>query len=211
MTDVIAELALAWEAPAGAWTLGEPGEIRLRLSAPGTTPAADVRIEVSPPIEVPTRLKDDFRVYEQEVVLTLAGLGPHTAVSVAFDLYVAGSWDGNSPSEGPDVWSLRVGDGAVLFQTRFNTQPHSLVDRGFVLAAALPETATCLAVQPDGGVLVGGGTVAGAQGEARPVSAPRRRHRRSAIRRRNRRGWKRQECHHGIGRPDLHCRRPLEP
>ena len=229
--DAVADLALAWEEPAGAWTLGEPGEIRLRLSAPGTTPAADVRIDVFPPIgaeilaadcpggafqcvledggvrcqaleevtaaeivltlradtwdrfrleatvaastpdpfdannaariEVPTRLKDDFRMYEhdfevapvgpewstnrlystpvggrrflglfgpQEVVLTLPGLGPHTAVSVSFDLYLARSWDGNSTSEGPDVWSLRVGGGPVLFQTTFNTQPHSMPD-----------------------------------------------------------------------------------
>jgi uncharacterized delta-60 repeat protein len=227
----VADLALAWEAPAGAWTLGEPGEIRLRLSAPGTTPATDVRIEVFPPIgaeilaadcpggtfqcvledggvrcqaleevtaaeivltlradtwdrfrleatvaastsdpfdanntariEVPTRLEDDFWVYEhdfevapvgpewstnclystpvggrrflglfgpQEVVLALPGLGSHTAVSVSFDLYLARSWDGNSTSEGPDVWSLRVGGGPVLFQTTFNTQPHSMAD-----------------------------------------------------------------------------------
>jgi hypothetical protein len=38
---------------------------------------------------------------EETVTLTLCNLEPHTAASVAFDLYVLKRWDGNNPDYGP--------------------------------------------------------------------------------------------------------------
>src|SRR5262249_48288320 len=60
---------------------------------------------------------------EQTVRLALSGLAPHTRISVAFDLYVLKSWDGNSPRYGPDRFTLRVGGGPVLLDATFSNNP----------------------------------------------------------------------------------------
>lgn len=60
------------------------------------------------------------RVRNQTFTLRLEDLPVHTAVRVTFDLYVIGSWDGNDPTAGPDIWSLKTGDGRTLFETTFS-------------------------------------------------------------------------------------------
>lgn len=60
--------------------------------------------------------------------LLLTNLGTHTGVTVAFDVYVIRSWDGNSdtPGVGPDVWSFGFDkpDGEqALITTTFACQP----------------------------------------------------------------------------------------
>jgi hypothetical protein len=53
--------------------------------------------------------------------LMLNNLPQHTAVSIAFDLYIIGTWDGNTPTVGPDIWDLRqVGSGTPLLRTTFS-------------------------------------------------------------------------------------------
>jgi hypothetical protein len=46
--------------------------------------------------------------------LTLSGLPAHSAATIAFDLYVLESWDGNGPKDGPDLWSAAVTGGPTL-------------------------------------------------------------------------------------------------
>jgi hypothetical protein len=59
----------------------------------------------------------------QTVRLTLEHLRPHSEASVAFDLLVLKSWDGNSPQYGPDRWSLKVRGGPTLLDTTFSNNP----------------------------------------------------------------------------------------
>ncbi len=59
----------------------------------------------------------------QTVSLSLANLPPHTQVTVAFDVYVIRSWDGNSVQWGPDIFDVRAENGAVVTRTTFANQP----------------------------------------------------------------------------------------
>jgi hypothetical protein len=59
-----------------------------------------------------------------QAVLNLDGLLRHEEVRIEFDLYLRGSWDGNSTSRGPDVWTLDVDGGPTLLETTFANQDH---------------------------------------------------------------------------------------
>jgi hypothetical protein len=63
------------------------------------------------------------------VTLTLEHLPPHAAVTVAFDLLILKSWDGNSPQYGPDRFALRVVGGPLLLDTTFSNN-HKLAADG---------------------------------------------------------------------------------
>lgn len=57
-----------------------------------------------------------------DVTLSLEALPAHTTVTVEFDLFVMGTWDGNMQSEvygGPDLFQLAVGGGPLLMSTTF--------------------------------------------------------------------------------------------
>src|SRR5215470_94662 len=54
---------------------------------------------------------------DETVTLTLRDLRSHTLATVAFDLYILKSWDGNNTNYGPDRWSLSVQDGPALLDT----------------------------------------------------------------------------------------------
>ena len=52
-------------------------------------------------------------------ILTLTGLSAHTSVTVTFDLYIIGSWDGNGQNGGSaDCWQL-LANGTSLLYTNF--------------------------------------------------------------------------------------------
>lgn len=71
-----------------------------------------------------------------DLTLTLNDLPPHRAVTIAFDLYIIRSWDGNqvtwpmpdtslrpwmvAETVGPDIWSFRVGEATLLYTTFSN-------------------------------------------------------------------------------------------
>jgi cysteine-rich repeat protein len=60
----------------------------------------------------------------QTDTLSLTGLPPHSAVSVSFDLFVIGSWDGNGVvCCGPDLFDLAVQGGPSLIHTTFGNGP----------------------------------------------------------------------------------------
>ncbi len=56
----------------------------------------------------------------QTATLSLAGCTPHDYVTLEFDLYVIRTWDGNSPSWGPDVFDVSLGSGETLLHTTFS-------------------------------------------------------------------------------------------
>lgn len=54
----------------------------------------------------------------ETVGLHLTDLPEHEALRLTFDLYIIGSWDGNT-QPGPDIWGVRVTDGMTLLHTTF--------------------------------------------------------------------------------------------
>lgn len=60
------------------------------------------------------------------VTLTLNIPQPHNYVTVSFDLYCMGSWDGNGDTAGtgPDEWDLRIVGGQVLLHTTFSNEDY---------------------------------------------------------------------------------------
>jgi hypothetical protein len=68
---------------------------------------------------------------EQTITLWLTNLPPHRALRVAFDLYIIGSWDGDSPAYGPDRFILSVGNGLTLLDTTFSNNPKTNSDMSF--------------------------------------------------------------------------------
>ncbi len=48
------------------------------------------------------------RFSNERLTFWLYNLAEHDHVRLEFDLYVIGSWDGNSPDYGPDIWEMRI-------------------------------------------------------------------------------------------------------
>jgi hypothetical protein len=65
------------------------------------------------------------------VLLTLDALPPHTSVTLAFDLLVLKSWDGNSPQYGPDRFRLQVIGGPTLLDTSFSNNQKTAKEGSF--------------------------------------------------------------------------------
>ncbi|KAB2663369.1 MAG: hypothetical protein DVB31_10850 [Verrucomicrobia bacterium] len=66
----------------------------------------------------------------QTVTLTLGNLPPHVAATVMVDQYVIRTWDGNSATDGPDLWELNVAGGLKLVHATFNNGPAASVAAG---------------------------------------------------------------------------------
>ena len=60
---------------------------------------------------------------DQTISLALTNLPAHSALRVAFDLYILKSWDGNSPAYGRDRFILSVAGGPALLDTTFSNNP----------------------------------------------------------------------------------------
>jgi hypothetical protein len=57
---------------------------------------------------------------DESVNLSLSSLPAHTSLTLAFDLYVLKSMDGNNPIYGPDRWQVAVLGGPTLLSTTFS-------------------------------------------------------------------------------------------
>jgi hypothetical protein len=99
------------------------------------------------------------RFAETTVRLTLTNLPLHTKLTVELDLFVIGSWNGNSPTNGPDLWSLNTTGGPQLLTTTFhasttNTTLRQAFPGNFPGSAFAPQTAASevnsLGYNPDG-------------------------------------------------------------
>lgn len=61
------------------------------------------------------------------VSLTLSNLAPHTQVTLAFDLFVIRTWDGNGFGvDGPDNFDVKVTGGPTLLNTNFGNSPDAV-------------------------------------------------------------------------------------
>jgi hypothetical protein len=59
------------------------------------------------------------------ISLTLSNLSPHTQVTLAFDLFVIRTWDGNGlAGDGPDNFDVKVSGGPTLLNTNFANYPN---------------------------------------------------------------------------------------
>ncbi len=63
-----------------------------------------------------------YRHDDPTVCLTLdtSHMPVGTELSLGFDLYIVGTWDGNNTSFGPDEWTLSVQGGETLLHTTFS-------------------------------------------------------------------------------------------
>jgi hypothetical protein len=68
---------------------------------------------------------------QQTIKLSLDKLASHSEMTVAFDLLILRSWDGNSPQYGPDRWRLSVADGPTLLDATFSNNPKLETDKSF--------------------------------------------------------------------------------
>jgi hypothetical protein len=83
--------------------------------------------EFGGPSVVPQGGKPVIRV-DESVLFTLGHLAPHKNLTIAFDLYILKSWDGDSPQYGPDRFRLKVGAGPLLMDHSFSNNPKVTID-----------------------------------------------------------------------------------
>ncbi len=72
------------------------------------------------------------------LTLTLSQIPPHSAVTVAYDLFVLGSWDGNNTNDGPDRFEVNVGGGLKLVNSTFNNLPANSTNYGQAFPGTWP-------------------------------------------------------------------------
>ena len=68
---------------------------------------------------------------DESIGLSLGRLPVHSWITVAFDLYILKSWDGDSPTYGPDRWSVAVAGGPTLLATTFSNNFKTSTDFSF--------------------------------------------------------------------------------
>jgi len=68
---------------------------------------------------------------DQTITLSLTNLPPHRELHLMFDLCIIRSWDGNSPTYGPDRFILNVGGGPTLLDTTFSNNPKTNSEGSF--------------------------------------------------------------------------------
>jgi hypothetical protein len=108
-------------------------------SGAGAQPVTNVRSpngaqtylgEFGGPYIVPVGSKPVFRV-EETILLSIPRLPPHDSVSIAFDLYILKSWDGDSPKFGPDRFRLSAAGGPSLINATFSNNPKISTDGSY--------------------------------------------------------------------------------
>lgn len=61
---------------------------------------------------------------DNQVTLSLDNLPTHQQLTIAFQLYTIGSWDGVHPEQGPELWGLEVISTTTLISTTFSVWDH---------------------------------------------------------------------------------------
>ena len=59
----------------------------------------------------------------ETVTLTLTNLPPHAAATLVFDQFVLRGWDGNSTTDGPDLFEVNLAGGLQLVRSTFHNGP----------------------------------------------------------------------------------------
>jgi hypothetical protein len=68
---------------------------------------------------------------KESIDLSLNDLPAHSSMTLSFDLYVLKSWDGDSPTVGPDQWSVAVKGEPPLLETTFSNNPKTAYEGSF--------------------------------------------------------------------------------
>jgi hypothetical protein len=140
-----------WSAAAYSWTGNQAGTI-----APGSGTEIITNIdsynsaqrffgELGGPVILngpPYDVQHFVRV-DESVNLSLNSLPAHTSVTLAFDLYVLKSMDGNNPIYGPDRWQVAVLGGPTLLSTTFSNNFKTGTDlslQDYPIPGSAPET-----------------------------------------------------------------------
>jgi hypothetical protein len=79
---------------------------------------------------------------DESIDLSLTGLPGHGSLTLALDLYILKSWDGNNPIYGPDRWSVAI-DGERLLATTFSNNFKTGIDvslQDYPSTDSLPQT-----------------------------------------------------------------------
>ena len=87
--------------------------------------------------------RDHFVRVDESIELSLDSLPPHASMTLGFDLYVLKSWDGDSPTYGPDRWAVRLAGGPTLLESTFSNNFKTATDRsvqGYPVPGSAPHT-----------------------------------------------------------------------
>jgi len=94
-------------------------------------------------LRAPPYDRDHFVRVDESIALSLIRLPAHASMTVSFDLYILKSWDGDSPTFGPDRWSVGLAGSPALLDTTFSNNFKTDTDRSvqsYPSPASAPQT-----------------------------------------------------------------------
>jgi hypothetical protein len=92
--------------------------------------------------------REHFVRVDESINLSLDRLPPHTSMTLALDLYILKSWDGDSPTYGPDRWKVGMVGGPTLLDATFSNNFKTETDLSFQsypTAGSAPQTGAAAA------------------------------------------------------------------
>src|SRR5262249_6972249 len=117
-----------WSAATYSWTSNRAGTIAAGAATETVTNIDSTNGterflgELGGPIilNTPPYDRDHFVRVDESIVLSLVKLPSHALMTVSFDLYILKSWDGDSPTFGPDRWRVGLAGNPLLLDTTFS-------------------------------------------------------------------------------------------
>src|SRR5262249_52743073 len=128
-----------WSVASYSWTGNQAGTV---VAGSATEPIATIDSpngsqrflgELGGPIilTAPPYDREHFVRVDESIRLSLDRLPVHTSMTLAFDLYLLKSWDGDSPTYGPDRWSVALAGGPTLLAATFSNNTKTATDLSF--------------------------------------------------------------------------------
>jgi hypothetical protein len=117
-----------WSVASYSWTANQAGTIAAGSSTEAITNIDSYNSsqrflgELGGPVilQAPPYDSRHFVRVDESINLALTGLPKHSSLTLAFDLNLLKSWDGNNPTYGPDRWSAAIAGGPTLLATTFS-------------------------------------------------------------------------------------------
>jgi len=75
----------------------------------------------------------------ERVTLSISSLPPHAAITVVLDQFIIRGWDGNSATDGPDLFEADVAGGLKLIRSTFNNGPAGSASPGQAYPGNYPD------------------------------------------------------------------------
>jgi len=140
-----------WSAASYSWTGNQAGTITAGAATETVTNIDSANGtqrflgELGGPVilKAPPYDRDHFIRLDESIALSLGKLPSHASMTIGFDLYIMKSWDGDSPTYGPDRWSVGLAGGPALLETTFSNnfktaEDHSV--QSYPSPASAPQT-----------------------------------------------------------------------